>query len=250
MKKQNPSDRIGIIEAVKTPLGFFTLASLVVEATLGGLAYRLSGNPQLIALWGMIGTLLLLIVIVALIAIYRPESLGPTGGPVPIPDLDAISGAWWELIPNDPHIAISYFEITTTANLQVHLEGTAYDPSGIRMGAWRSEWACFNHNTRELFYYWVGDHFSPDTHDKDFSGVGLLYFGQARKLRAFEHGTGWFTFGNLRELKLEGRRKIDIRRVTDTERKQITDDETKAAVALSVFKQWAKTLPARANPET
>ena len=248
MKKQSTSGRAGIIGAVINPLRFFTLVCLVIEATLGGLAFRLSGTAQIIALWGMIGTLVLLIIVVALIATFRPQSLGPAPEQPSAPDLDALSGAWWELIPNDPNIAVSFIEITAAANLQVHLEGTAYDRTGVGIATWRSEWACFNHDTRELFYFWIGDELSRDTLDDDFSGVGYLYFGPPANTRRLERGTGWFTVGNLRELRLDGKRKIDVRRVSEPERKQIADDAGRAAVALSVYEQWAKALPKEKAP--
>ena len=71
----NKQSRIGIIEAVRTPLGFFTLISLIVESALVVLAMSLSGHAQLAALYGMIGTLVLLIAVVAAIAIFQPAVL-------------------------------------------------------------------------------------------------------------------------------------------------------------------------------
>lgn len=67
--------RSNIINAVRSPLGFFTLIALIVEAGLGAIVLNVTGNAQLIALYGMIGTLVLLIIIVGLIGVFRPESL-------------------------------------------------------------------------------------------------------------------------------------------------------------------------------
>jgi hypothetical protein len=74
-KKKAVTQRVSIIDSVKTPLGFFTLAALVVEVGLGALASRLSGFPQLVALYGMVFTLVLLVCVVAFIAYRKPGTL-------------------------------------------------------------------------------------------------------------------------------------------------------------------------------
>ena len=68
--------RASIIETVKTPLGFFTLVVLVVEAILGSVFLK-SDSPFLsvIALVGAIVIVLALIGIVAYMAWHRPECL-------------------------------------------------------------------------------------------------------------------------------------------------------------------------------
>ena len=71
------SDRIGVIGAVNTPLGFFALIVLVVEALIGAttLLSKLSEAHQYIMLWAMIGMLFLMIALVAAIAVWKPEVL-------------------------------------------------------------------------------------------------------------------------------------------------------------------------------
>ncbi|MBF0550536.1 MAG: hypothetical protein HQK60_08370 [Deltaproteobacteria bacterium] len=78
MKQDDITARVAIIEAVKTPLGFFTLGMLVAEGGLGVLTVRLEGQNQTYALLGTIGCLVLLILVVTFIAIYQPEILKPT----------------------------------------------------------------------------------------------------------------------------------------------------------------------------
>lgn len=74
-RDQPSQSRTGIIRTVQTPLGFFVLVVLVVEAILGGIA--LAGNPpdSTYALFGMTGVLIVLVAVVALMACYRPEAL-------------------------------------------------------------------------------------------------------------------------------------------------------------------------------
>lgn len=65
----------GIIQAVKTPLGFFVLVVLIVEAILGGSAIFSSGPDRTYLVIGMISLLFLLVIIVAVMAYFRPSSL-------------------------------------------------------------------------------------------------------------------------------------------------------------------------------
>jgi hypothetical protein len=84
---QDAETRGSIIAAVKTPLGFFVLVVLVVEAILG-ITAGLSGGPDRTYLvLGMIGLIFLLILIVAGCALFRPEALA---GRRPALDVDEL----------------------------------------------------------------------------------------------------------------------------------------------------------------
>src|SRR3954468_10577638 len=147
------SSRVGVIEAVKTPLGFFTLACSVVEIVFGGLVLKLSGEAQMIALWGLIGTLVLLILVVALIAYFRPEALGPSTGHAPLAMHRELAGQWWELIFNHPNIAVGHMRLTFGAD-GPKLDGTSYNQDGVRVADWSSDAAALLTEKRELFYFW------------------------------------------------------------------------------------------------
>ena len=67
--------RAGIIEAVRTPLGFFALSVLVFEAVFGAIALRSDGGDRTFAMTCMLGGMLLLIILVAYFAHSRPEAL-------------------------------------------------------------------------------------------------------------------------------------------------------------------------------
>lgn len=74
MPKPTISQRGNIIAAITTPLGFFVLVVLVVEAGLIGLAATV-GNGEKSYLYAIVSLLALLIVVVALISVFRPEGL-------------------------------------------------------------------------------------------------------------------------------------------------------------------------------
>lgn len=71
-----PSNRVGIIQAVKTPLGFFSLVVLVVEAILGVTANFSQGTDRTYLIVGMLSLIFLLVIIVAAFAYFRPGALG------------------------------------------------------------------------------------------------------------------------------------------------------------------------------
>ncbi len=56
-----PSDRVKLLDAVKTPIAFLTLALLVTETLLGGLAARASGTDFTMLVGGMLSALLLIV---------------------------------------------------------------------------------------------------------------------------------------------------------------------------------------------
>lgn len=68
------ASRIGIIKATTSPLGFLVLAFLAVEALLGILVVRRAASPDPL-LWAMLGALLGLVVVVVVLATWRPEAL-------------------------------------------------------------------------------------------------------------------------------------------------------------------------------
>jgi hypothetical protein len=80
--------REGIIRAVQTPLGLFALVVLAVEAILGGLAALSDESNRTIIIVGMFVFFGSLIVIVSVLAYFRPEAVGGTRLP-PENDLNA-----------------------------------------------------------------------------------------------------------------------------------------------------------------
>lgn len=71
----SPPNRVSIIETVQTPLGFFTLTVLVVEAILGISANFSQGSDRSYLIVSMIALIFLLVAIVAGFAFFRPEAL-------------------------------------------------------------------------------------------------------------------------------------------------------------------------------
>src|SRR5437879_3653682 len=79
VKAPAESGRVGIIQAVDTPLGFFTLVVLIIEGVLGLLiGTTFTGTERTIALYGMLGIIALLIAVVVWLAWFRPEALAGT----------------------------------------------------------------------------------------------------------------------------------------------------------------------------
>ena len=69
------SGRAAIVNAVQTPLGFFALVVLVVEALLGATAGVVRGVNAGVVVGAMIALIFLLVLLVAFLAYYRPEAL-------------------------------------------------------------------------------------------------------------------------------------------------------------------------------
>ena len=73
--------RTAVIRAVQTPLGFFSLAVLVLESVVGVVTVRSEGFWAWVYVVGMIALIMALIGMVGFMAFFRPESLyGPHPG--------------------------------------------------------------------------------------------------------------------------------------------------------------------------
>lgn len=70
--KNDNAGRAKIIDSIKTPLGFFSLLTMVTEGILGVLAIKATGTDFTVLLISMIGILILAILIVTLLAMFRP----------------------------------------------------------------------------------------------------------------------------------------------------------------------------------
>src|ERR1044071_9252472 len=67
--------RAEIINTVQRPLGFFVLVVLVVEVALSIVAGLSAGHDRTYAVVGMLVLIFMLVLLVAAMAIWRPESL-------------------------------------------------------------------------------------------------------------------------------------------------------------------------------
>lgn len=74
-EKKSKSGKAEIIDTVQTPLGFFTLVVLIVEAVFLILLPSSQNTEHLYLIIAMIGIIFLLVLIVAVFAFYRPEAL-------------------------------------------------------------------------------------------------------------------------------------------------------------------------------
>ncbi|MEO1340621.1 MAG: hypothetical protein AAFV28_05615, partial [Cyanobacteria bacterium J06635_13] len=77
--KENNSEsaniRTSIIQAVQTPLGFFTLVVLTVEFIFGIVAAMSEGSDRTYLIIAMVLLMFFLVILVTCLAVWRPESL-------------------------------------------------------------------------------------------------------------------------------------------------------------------------------
>lgn len=95
-RKKAPATQrdVSLLRGVKTPLSFFVLAVFVAESLLLAVLSRTAEkNPDLV-IAAMIGMLFLLVILVGILAVYRPEALrGTRAGSVAPPAAD-LAGRW------------------------------------------------------------------------------------------------------------------------------------------------------------
>lgn len=211
-----PNTRVDLITAVKTPLGFFVLVMLVVEAFLGGLALTAEGQNQLVAIVAMLSLVVVLIAIVSFFAFYKPVALlggvELAGGEDSSVQefVNSVTGYWWETITPAGVSAISFVEMNpdkSTGTLK--MKGHAYDVEGKHVANWESVAACVNPTERKIFYYWRGWH--PSTPNDNYEGLGEISFNVSNK--GIDSGVGVFSDSNLSDMKTTSRKSIQCRRV-------------------------------------
>ncbi len=69
------TNRLNIIESVKTPIGFFVFVVLVVEAIFGLALNNSEGSERAILIISMIALICTLVAIVVVLAVFLPEAL-------------------------------------------------------------------------------------------------------------------------------------------------------------------------------
>ncbi len=197
------SDRVSIIGAVKTYLGFFVLVVLVVEAVLGALALKADGPNQLVALYGMLFVIVALIVVVSFFAYRKPEALlrvsGDATGEVHAFQefSQRIAGTWWERIESSGSTAISLVHITPDARTNsVKMIGTGYDANGNVVSNWKSVACGVDPIGMRVLYYWDGAYPSKANHR--YAGFGEISFHANGS--TIDSGTGSFSDTNLAEM--------------------------------------------------
>lgn len=230
--KQKSTDRVGIINAVKSYLGFFVLIVLVVEAVLGAVALGTQGSNQLVALYGMLFIVVVLIVVVSFFAYLKPDALlraiksRQVQGGQPLQEFsDSVSGHWWEFIKPDETSAISYVELRTdSATNTVKMKGSAYSKTGELSAIWESVASCVNPNERKVFYYWKGWH--PSRPNEPYEGFGEISFHGSPK--RMDSGVGFYSDTNVVDMKSTTKKSVEFRRCVESEIQMMQEGDNKS----------------------
>ena len=221
LPKQKSPDRVAIITAVKTYLGFFVLVVLVVETVLGALALKTQGQNQLVALYGMLFVIVALIAVVSFFAYRKPDALLRTVASHATPEMQSlqdfcsrISGHWWERIKPDEPSAISFVEIRPDlATSTVKMKGNAYSRDGELAAVWESIASCINPSERKIFYYWEGRH--PSRPNEPYEGFGEISFHEFSN--RIDSGVGIFSDTNVTDMKSTTKKSVEFRRSAEPE---------------------------------
>jgi hypothetical protein len=75
MPPKDTNEKRNVIDAIKTPLGFFSLIVVVIESSLIGLTLAVSGTDRSFLVRAIPIILVLLILVVTIVATLKPEAL-------------------------------------------------------------------------------------------------------------------------------------------------------------------------------
>lgn len=146
-------------------------------------------------------------------------------------------GGWWQLVRADADANVMAFLHLdySEERQQLLLEGRAFTAEGESHSRFWSVSASLNASTGELHYFWTGDH---EESDEDFSGVGYIRFASP------DSAVGWFTAGNLDDLRVTARRKVEYWRASDAESTTMRskdDPEERRRLAASAYAKAGRT---------
>lgn len=232
------SERVAVINAVKTYLGFFVLVVLIVEVVLGAVALKAQGINQMIALYGMLFVILVMVAVVSFFAYKKPDALLRTARQ----QIDAaqplqyfsnrIAGYWWEKITPNETSSISFVEIRLDAATgTVKMKGKGYNKAGEFSSVWESVASCVNPGERKVFYYWKGWHTSNP--NEAYEGFGEISFDDSTTI---ERAVGFFSDTNLTDMKSTTKKSIEFRRCTEADIKIMLDGSNSSVVQLILQK--------------
>lgn len=238
MPESQPTDsRSSLIGAVKTYLGFFVLLALIMESVLGAVALKTVGQTQWLAVSGMLGVLVLLVLLVGAFAYFKPHALlqdaqqvSQPAANTPLQDFCArLEGYWWENIKQDEVSALSFLEIRADPSSgTVKLQGKAYDKQGQLAANWESVASCVNLPDRKLFYYWRGLH--PSRPNEPYEGFGELSLESVDG--RIDKGSGFFFDCKVTEMALTTRKSFTLQRASKKECTIMHGDDAEAVTAL------------------
>jgi hypothetical protein len=219
--KDQGSNRVALVSAVNTYLGFFVFVVLVMEAVFGGLALKTDGQIQLVALYSMGLIIAALIVVVALFAAFKPGALLQTAVGFATPEMEStqrfcteICGKWWERIVPDDSSALSYVEIgPERATNTIKMKGRSYARDGKLWATWESIATCINPSERKVFYYWKGVRLA--TPKDPFEGFGEISFRKSSN--QIQSGDGVFSDTNLTNIESTTKKFAEFARSTPGE---------------------------------
>jgi hypothetical protein len=223
------SGRVPIIRAVTTYLGFLVLLVLIVEAVLGVLVLKENGQTQLVALYGFLVIVVILIGVVSYFQYHDPGNLTSAAFQGLINFGSRIEGHWWEVMTPSTPTAISLFHIAVdpqTGTVRIN-NGTGYNQDGQFESTWESVATCINLGEGKLFYYWRGSHQSRP--EESFEGFGEMSFDQS--IEPYSRGRGIFFDSNLADVSERTKKFTRLIRCGSKEYEIIGGHDTAASEA-------------------
>jgi hypothetical protein len=249
MAKQQRSEtgRVSIIRTVQTPLGFFVLVVLVVEAMLGVIAGVSESPATTLTVAGMLVVLLALIGIVAYLAYHRPEALGgiraPTGLAAAYPELNrflqGVAGYWWSFRTDLNSLGFARIVPDDTAGT-LQISGRGYDPNGRVVYVWESMASCINLKEKKLYYHWKGWH--PASPTEPYEGFGELAFNDSPD--GWQSAVCMFSDTNLTEVRNTTKKHSDYLRCTEQKEIDIMQGGARERIG-ALVRERLKLEPAR-----
>ena len=144
---------------------------------------------------------------------------------------------------------ISYARIIYENNKQPRIIGTTFTYEGLVYAQWKTTAVAILYEKNELFYHWEG--YEMNSPNETFSGVGAIRFNEGTTECHF--GTGWYSLGNINDMKIEGRQIVDFMRIpnkSDIQSLKLNPNSCHGIVVQAIEFYENKKLPNQTLPDS
>ena len=238
-QQQHDGQRVRIIEAVTTPLGFFVLIVLVVEGVLGTVAGVSAGRGEgltaTVTVVGMLVVIMSLIGVVAYVAYYRPHHLG-VGRPHSVTAEQQefcrlAAGYWWGWA--DPGLVgfVTLWHDKLAGTLT--MKGVSYDGDANVRYIWESAGSCISRSGNKLNYCWNGRDEKPTDRGpiqwrEGFGEISFNVFGSD----PIDSAVSWFFDTNIADVTDATKKSSTFKRCSTKEEETMRGNDRKEIARL------------------
>ncbi len=231
--------KVSVIRAVRSPLNWCMAAFMVLAGFGCTIALKTEGRAQAATIVGLLLLFLVLTLVVALLAWFKPEVLVAGNDPeaaVLSSLCQRFAGPWWNWSVGADATTLGLLDILPDpVRATVRLSATQYNHAGSPVAHWRTLASCVDVREQKLLYYWVGEH--EGRPGNDFRGWGEVVFRPSPN--GISRGSGRFSDTEPGQPTGTQMKETRLQRMSEDDA-AVMRNGTASEVAMLVAHRWAE----------